>query len=453
MDKYARLDGFIIHPLDLFPKTHEVDDYKTNEETNLDGFNVHPIDSFINHKNDPFKYLTDQTGINNDYNDLLNNIKTTSTYQDFKANEYDQYTTTLYKPYSNIKNYINTDFSTNTTLTTNYNFVSDNNNYNTYSNNGILYNNYPTTTSSSTYTINNLNHDYLKANTYNGNTFTYKNNPTYTTTHYGENYTKTYDAFPAYSSNNNISYDIFPSSKTINNGISYDKYISNANKISYGKPYVHNILNSKSSTYPYSSNTIETYTQKYNYNAYPTSTITRINAITSKPNSIIVFPRYSKGFYLGTFTNNKDLSSIKSSLDIINKKSNTLKISPGNSSFKIGKLYQIKSYSVPKKYSKIRPPIVLPTKTQILPPKTTNLIPKKTHPIIIPLSNHRKMKRTLTPIITNSFITSYENNGNGFVNQNINGATIPTIITHTSKPLSAFPRTITVKKLPPRIIM
>ena len=63
------------------------------------------------------------------------------------------------------------------------------------------------------------------------------------------------------------------------------------------------------------------------------------------------------------------------------------------------------------------------------------------------------MKRTLTPIITNSFITSYESKENGFVTQNINEATIPTIITHTSKPLRAFPRTITVKKLPPRIIM
>ena len=146
MDKYARLDGFIIHPLDLFPKTHDVDDYKADEGANLDGFNIHPLDSFISHKKDPFNYLANQTVSNNDYNDLLNNINITSAYQDFKTNEYDQ--NTLNNLYPSKNNYINTDFSTNTTLDTNYNISSDNTyNYNTNSNNGIVYNNYSATTS------------------------------------------------------------------------------------------------------------------------------------------------------------------------------------------------------------------------------------------------------------------------------------------------------------------
>lgn len=452
MDKYARLDGFIVHPLDLFPKTHDIDDYKTNEGANLDGFNVHPIDSFVNHKNEPFNYITNQTVSNNDYSDLLNNININSTYQDFKNNEYDQNSTTLYSPYSPNKNYINTDFSNNTTFNTNYNITSDitnNYNYNTNSNDGILYNNYTATTS--TYNIGGLDKDYLNANSYD-NVYTYKNIPSYTTTNYNGNYTKTYDAFPTYSSSNNISYDLFPSSKVINNGISYDKYISNTNNISYEKPYVFDILNSASSTNPYSSRSIPTYTQSYNYNVYPTSTISSITTIPSKPNSTYAFPRYSKGFSLGTFANYKGLNTIKSTPDIFSKKSTTFEISPEITSFDTSNLYQVRSYSAPRNYSKIRPPIVLPTKTEILPPKVTNAIPQKTQPIIIPLSNNRKMKRTLTPIITNTFITSYKNNGNGFVTHNINDATIPTFITHTSKPLRAFPRTITVKKLPPRII-
>ena len=448
MDKYARLDGFIVHPLDLFPKTHDVDEYKTNEEANLDGFNVHPIDSFINHTKDPVNYLTNQTVSNNDYSNLLNNINLTSTYQDFKTNEYNQNTTTLYSPYSPNNNYINTDFSTNTTLDTNYNFSSGNTyNYNTSSNNGILYNNSPTTTS--TYNISTINTDYLNANSFNDNVFTYKNIPSYTTTNYNGNYTKTYDTFPTYSSTNNISYDLFPSSKVINNGISYDKYISNTSNISYGKPYVFDILNTASSTNAYSSRSIPNYTQSYNYNIYPTSTITSINTTASDQNSTYAFPRYSKRFPLETFSNYKDINSIKSTPDIFNEAYNALKISPGISSISSGNIYHQRSYSVPRTYSKIRPPIVLPTKTQILPPKITNAIPQKTQPIIIPLSNHRKMKRTLTPFITNSFITSYETNGNGFVT---NDATIPTIITQVSRPLRPFPGTLKVKKLPPRII-
>jgi hypothetical protein len=448
MDKYARLDGFIVHPLDLFPKTHDVDEYKTNEEANLDGFNVHPIDSFINHTKDPVNYLTNQTVSNNDYSNLLNNINLTSTYQDFKTNEYNQNTTTLYNPYSPNNNYINTDFSTNTTLDTNYNFSSGNTyNYNTSSNNGILYNNSPTTTS--TYNISTINTDYLNANSFNDNVFTYKNIPSYTTTNYNGNYTKTYDTFPTYSSTNNISYDLFPSSKVINNGISYDKYISNTSNISYGKPYVFDILNTASSTNAYSSRSIPNYTQSYNYNIYPTSTITSINTTASDQNSTYAFPRYSKRFPLETFSNYKDINSIKSTSDIFNQASNAIKISPGISSISSGNIYHQRSYSVPRTYSKIRPPIVLPTKTQILPPKITNAIPQKTQPIIIPLSNHRKMKRTLTPFITNSFITSYETNGNGFVT---NDATIPTIITQVSRPLRPFTGTLKVKKLPPRII-
>ena len=450
MDKYARLDGFIVHPLDLFPKTHDVDDYKADEGANLDGFNEHPIDSFIKHKNDPFNYLVNQTASNNDYSDILNNINLTSTYQDFKTNEYGQNTTTLYNPYSPNNNYINTDFSTNTTLNTNYNISSDNTynyNYNTNSNNGILYNNYPAITS--TYNIGTTDKDYLKPNSYSDKVFTYTNIPSYTTTNYNVNYTKTYDTFPTYSSTNNISFDLFPSSKVINNGISYDKYISNTNNISYGKPYVFETLNSATSTNPYSSKFIPNYTQSYNYNAYPTSPITTISTATINPNSTYAFPKYSKGFSFETFTNYKGLNSIKSTPDIFNKKSTTLEISPGISSIGTRNLYHIRSYSAPRNYSKIRPPIVLPTKTQILPPKITSTIPKKNKPIIIPLSNHRKVKRTLTPIITNSFITSYESNGNGLVTHNINNTTIPTII---AKPLRVFPGTITVKKLPPRII-
>ena len=445
MDKYARLDGFVVHPLDLFPKTHEVEDYKSKIEANLDGFNVHPIDSFINHKNDPLKYLTNQTPTNNDFSDILNNINTSPTYQDYKINEYDQYSSTLYKPYSPIQNYTNTDFSTNTTLDTNYNFGSESTyNYNTSSNNGILYSNYPTTTS--TYNIRTIKHDYFNDNSYNNNIITYKNKPSYITTNYGGNYTSTYNAIPTYTSISNINYDIFPSSKNINNEIKYNKYITSSNNITYEKPYIYDILNNTSSTNLYSPKTIPEYTQSYNYNIYPTSTLTRINTVKSKPISTYAFPIYSKGISLGTFPYYKDLSSVKSSPDIFQKSYTPIEISSGTSSIDTGNLYQIRSLTVPRKYTKIRPPIVLPTKKIKIDQK-----PKKSQPIIIPLSNHRKIKRTLTPITINSFITPYESNGNEFVTQSIIGPTLPTIITQTSKPLTTYHK-ITIKKLPPKYI-
>ena len=57
MDINARLDGYTVHPLDLFPTNKNSPDNleKISLDTaDLDGFKVHPIDLFVNHEN-PYK--------------------------------------------------------------------------------------------------------------------------------------------------------------------------------------------------------------------------------------------------------------------------------------------------------------------------------------------------------------------------------------------------------------
>ena len=68
MDTNARLDGFMVHPLDLFPTNKNLNDNAnkiTLNTANLDGFKVHPIDLFVSHDNSPFKNNNDNPPISN----------------------------------------------------------------------------------------------------------------------------------------------------------------------------------------------------------------------------------------------------------------------------------------------------------------------------------------------------------------------------------------------------
>ena len=68
MDTNARLDGFMVHPLDLFPTNKNLKENAnkiTLNTANLDGFKVHPIDLFVSHDNSPFRNNNDNPPISN----------------------------------------------------------------------------------------------------------------------------------------------------------------------------------------------------------------------------------------------------------------------------------------------------------------------------------------------------------------------------------------------------
>ena len=454
MDMNARLDGFLVHPLDLFPKNQEFDETTAN----LDGFKVHPLDSFINHnKNDPYKYLQNNTTTNYDNNNLINNINTTPTNQNYETNLYDQYTTIKNEPYLYSKNYINSKQFVNVG-----NFDNNINYNNTYNSNDntneiIAFNNYPVNNSTYyTQAINN-NNDYQKVNTYNDNIL--GKYPNYKITNFVGNYTQTYDTFPNNNSTNNTSYEIYPSSKIINTGIAYDKYTAttNASDMSYGKPSSFNILNSTSSTDPFSFKSFNNYskTNKYNFNAYPTSTLTKIKTITTQPKVIYTINSNPKQVYSNysnnTITNYKSLSSSKSTQDFFKNKLASSIISPTISTVYRGTSFPLRSYTIPKAYKSSRTTVILPSKTKIILPKPTNTITSNLKTIIIPKSNHRIIERTRTPIIPNAVVSS-PNKIYNYSTPKKNVVTIPTIITHTAEPIKVVPQLNQKNLFQPRTI-
>jgi hypothetical protein len=442
MDINARLDGFLVHPLDLFPKNQEFDETTAN----LDGFKVHPLDSFINHnKNDPYKYLQNNTKTNYDNNNLINNINSTPINQNYEANLYDQYTTTKNEPYlySNNINYNNT-----------YN-SSDN------TNKIIKFNKYPV--NNSTYYTQAINHnyDYLQANSYNNNIL--GKYPKYKITNFVENYSKTYDTFPNDSSTNNTSYEIYPSSKIINTGITHDKYTVTANTsdMSYGMPSSFDILNSNSSNDPFSFKSFHNYskTNRYNYNIFPTSTLTKIKTIITQPKdhyTINPNPNYSKGLSINSYpkkaiTNYKGLSSFKSTQDIFKNMLTSTIISPRINTVYRETSFPLRSYTIPKTYKSNRATAILPSKTKIILPKPTNIITSNLKTIIIPKTNQRIVERVRTPILSNAVVSS-PNKIYNFSSPKKNVVTIPSIITHTTKPIKSGPKLNQINIIPPRTI-
>ena len=459
MDINTRLDGFLVHPLDLFPKTHEFDETTAN----LDGFKVHPLDSFINHnKNNQYKYLENNTTTNYDYSNLLNNINKTSTTQNYKDNLYGQYTNIKTEPYLYEKNYTNSKQIVNIdSFDHNFNY-NNTYNYNDNTNKIITYKNYITTNSNNYPKTINHNYNYLQTNSYNDNIL--GKYPKYKITDLGGNYTKTYNTFPNDTSTNNTSYEIYPSSKIVNKGITYDKITAttNASDMSYGKPSSLDIMNSTSSTDPFSFKSFHNYSKsnEYNYNAYPTSTLTNIKTITTQPKTVYTInsnKNYTKVFLDNsypkkTITNYKSLSSFKSTQDIFKNKLASSLISPRINTFYTGTSSSIplRSYTTPKEYKSKRTTAILPSKTKIILPNPTNIIASSQKAIIIPKTNHRIIERARTPIIPNTVITS-PNKIYNYSSPKKNVITIPTLITRTEKSIKTIPKFNQII-LPPRTI-
>ena len=89
MDTNARLDGFMVHPLDLFPTNKNLNDNANKislNTANLDGFKVHPIDLFVSKETN--QITNNNKGISNKNNNIASNIKVfnTQTNNNFPSN-------------------------------------------------------------------------------------------------------------------------------------------------------------------------------------------------------------------------------------------------------------------------------------------------------------------------------------------------------------------------------
>ena len=229
MDINTKLDGFLVHPLDLFPKTHQAGNTLDNTTANLDGFAVHPIDSFINQKNNTYLNLN---------NNLINNIKPYPEEGSFTTGLYNQFSKESYEPENQTFNHFNTN--TNFVAYTTPSKIYSQYNISPYIEKSNLYQHYPKKIS--TY--------YSGANIQKNqkNIFNLKQIQTSTLNNLGGNYKI---SSPYYLKNN---YNIFPANKAMNNGISFNNYPSNNNNLTITKiksPIFSSIANNiQNSFYP-----------------------------------------------------------------------------------------------------------------------------------------------------------------------------------------------------------
>lgn len=359
----SRIDGFAVHPLDLFPSTHQIGNYATHNTTaNLDGFNVHPIDSFINNRNNPYQYMGNTItnnynviNFNNNLNKLINNT------QELKPNLYSPYSTTSYEPDAVQTNAIS-DSSFNTSIIYNGMQTTNYNNFNTIQNNGFSYQQYPFT-SNDLIGTKTLNYDYLKPL----NSTTNYPISTTTVTNIGGNYNNTFNStitYPTYeTTNNNISYNVFPKTN-INNDILVNNYnptstIPSANIFSN---------NMKS---PFSN------AQALNLDTYTTSTITDFT-------SSIPQPIYNIN-KVNTYTN-----KTYTPLSPIQKMQTYEKIINNNDI--LNPTYNIKTYKLP--------PVQLPSTTTVVAPMKNTIVYPPRKKVTI-----QRYQRPRTPILTNNIVT------------------------------------------------
>ena len=368
----SRFDGFAVHPLDLFPSTHQIGNYGNNSTAYLDGFNVHPIDSFINNKNNPYQYLGNNITYNyngfNVQNNITNLVQNT---QEIKPNLYSPYSTTSYEPDSAPTNtYQQSNFNTSTIYSQNVGIQS--NNYNTIQSNGFSYQQYPSTTTNVYTGTKTLNYDYLQPL---NSTIKYPISTT-TVTNIGGNYNNTFQSsitYPSYeSTNNNISYNLFPKTN-INNDILINNYNPTSTITST------NIFSNdmKSTIMPYSN------TQTINLDTYTTPTITNITSSITQPNSLYNINKVNT-YTNKTYTPISSIQKIQTYEPTIN--SNAI-LNPSPS-------YNIRTYTLPSSTT-----VQIPTTTSVIVPKKKTIVIPQSNQIVIP-----KYQRPRTPILTNNIV-------------------------------------------------
>lgn len=439
MDQNAKLDGFLVHPLDVFHKAHLSDN---NETANLDGFNVHPIDSFINHKNDPYIYLNNNdTEIYDESNTLINNTNPYPTSQELNTDLYSPYfiqsndleNQTSY--YLKAKPTINTgiDYNQNQNISSNYfeNYETPSKIYNQFNTDqyikeNISYDLYPTKISTNFTGTNNQKYDYLQNSSFNNNLLNLKPNKFSNINNYDGDY---YISSPNYSKTK-----IFPiNNNDINNGIYLNKYSSETSYISPSSDY---------NTYSLEKimNNISTQQNKiYNISTVPHN----VSELT-----IETYP-------IKTLANGKKLNTYNSTPNIF-KNTNI----PSNNNLFVKKIqypiYSSRAHSAPRKNYPTKTSIIVPSKTKVILPKPSNIMATPTKPVIIPIQKQPILQRSKTPIINNNFITSIAKNKNSFYTPKKNAMGIPLIVPNTgflpsSKMKMLTPRTITSPSIMPGV--
>lgn len=371
----SRFDGFAVHPLDLFPSTHQIGNYGNNSTAYLDGFNVHPIDSFINNKNNPYQYLGNNiTYTYNGFNVQNNITNLVQNTQEIKPNLYSPYSTTSYEPDSAPTNtYQQSNFNTSTIYSQNVGIQSNNyNNFNTIQSNGFSYQQYPSTTTNVYTGTKTLNYDYLQPL---NSTIKYPISTT-TVTNIGGNYNNTFQSsitYPSYeSTNNNISYNLFPKTN-INNDILINNYNPTSTITST------NIFSNdmKSTIMSYSN------TQTINLDTYTTPTITNITSSITQPNSLYNINKVNT-YTNKTYTPISSIQKIQTYGPTIN--SNAI-LNPSPS-------YNIRTYTLPSSTT-----VQIPTTTSVIVPKKKTIVIPQSNQIVIP-----KYQRPRTPILSNNIV-------------------------------------------------
>lgn len=254
------VDGFQVHPLDLFPRTHQINNLASNNATaKLDGFNEHPIDSFINNRDyNPYLNLVN---IGNGYNVQNNYTNLVQNTEVLKPNLYSPYSTKSFEPEAEAQNTIPSSAINASTLY--------NQNVGTIQNNEISYTTFPEAKSTAYMQPNAVKYEYMQPQIVDENLLNVNKYPMSTTiiTNLDGNYNNTYGSnitYPNYEvTNTNISYNVLPET-TINNNILVDNY-SPANNIG-SVNITSNQL--KTTLVPYTNTQVLKYRKLYHSNNY-----------------------------------------------------------------------------------------------------------------------------------------------------------------------------------------
>ena len=444
MDINAMLDGFMVHPLDLFPTNknlmnNNLSKISTNT-ANLDGFIVHPIDMFVSNedRNKNFNLAQNLTQNYQIINTKENNNNINSIYPyglpNNEINIFNQYPTIkniqIYQtqiqqpnPFPNNQTIYNLN---STTKRSNVGQIQNYNNY--FPNSGITYNTIQTITSTQNpavpkKSIQNINNYNLFSTI---PIFDNQNNIIQLPSITIQNVTdvKTiYDNYnqpqPQTQSQNKININSIINSINPN----YNIY-STTNQISQNYPLFNNenfiapknqmaLVNSVANYYP---NKISNITN-INYqqapieanqinNRFPMDSAPKNNNINIISNANNNIPYNTESYE--PYAANYDFPSNKISFNNIKTYFNSPTISPIPTNTRV--------YSVPKTIKKMKNTIILPSKKSIiLPPKKTVIMPKKTTVIspkiqrsIIPINTvsttpiHQSIIRNYRPVLNNN---------------------------------------------------
>ena len=428
MDANARLDGFMVHPLDLFPTnknliSNNLSKISTNT-ANLDGFTVHPIDMFVSHDNHNNNY--------NYANNLTQNYEIFDTQQNYNNiypyvqpnNETNIFN--LYQTPKNIQIYESkmqpTSFPTSPTIY-NYNTTIQTSNQgqpqnynNVISNPGITYNTIQTITSTQNpvypqQSVQNLNnYNYFQQNS----TFNNQNNIIQLPSTTVQNVTNVKRIYENYNQPPIEINKINPINQ-INPMNPMNPYKQNYNTYTTTQqmPQNYTLFNDEK----YITPKIQTTLVNSEPNYYPNQ-ITNITNINYQPPTPPI-----QSYQINQINNRVPMDSApkNNNINIIQNQNLDNKIPyntesyepdavnidyPANTAtFNNMKAYFTSSinpvptntrvYSVPKTINKINTTIIVPTKKSIIvPTRKTVIIPKKTT-VIIP-----KIQRSIIPIPT-----------------------------------------------------